>query len=88
MGLIQLSPRALFQRVGSETVILDLDKGTYFELNEMGTLMVDWMERLPDRESVIAQVLQQFEVSKELVSQDLETLIQGLTRNGLLVSAP
>ena len=86
MGLIQLSPRALFQRVGSETVILDLEKGTYFELNEMGTLMLEWMASLPDRESVIAKVLNQFEVSQDIVAEDLEALIQGLSRNGLLVS--
>ena len=79
-----INQRFLVQDVVSETVLLDMNKGDYFQLNEMGSVMLKRLADLGDPEKVIASLLQDYEVSREELSRDLDELIQKMVTYGVI----
>lgn len=85
MAKYQFPNTVLFQDVVTETVILDTRKGSYFTLNEMGTEMLRLLRKSGDPTQVVRSILENFDVTQEEVSKDLEKLIQDLEQQGLLI---
>ena len=79
-----INQRFLIQDVVSETVLLDMDKGDYFQLNEMGSIMLKRLGDLGDPEAVIASLLRDYEVSREELSRDLHELIRDMENRGVI----
>ena len=79
-----LSKNVLAQDVVSETVLLDMDQGTYFELNEMGSEMLKRLRELGDPKRVVASLLDDYEIEEETLAQDLRELLGQLERHGLV----
>ena len=73
----------VFQEVGEELVLLDLQSGTYFGLNETGAeiyrLLLDRgnLEQLPES-------FAHYDVDSDELTLDARQLIEELLRNGLL----
>jgi len=82
---IRLAPNAFFQRVGTETVILDSAAGQFFELNEMGTLMVELLLSGSSRQEVVNLIADRYQVDAEVVESDLTGLLQEMRRKQLLL---
>jgi hypothetical protein len=85
MALIHLAPTAFFQRVGTETVILDSAAGQFFELNEMATLMVELLLAGSTRQELLQQITTRYQVDPAVVESDLERLLQELCQRQLLL---
>lgn len=79
------SPRVRCREIGGEAVLLDLDRGTYFSLNETGTAA--WAGLVAGRTlgEVHAELLARFDVEEEILWRDLEALVGDLLDQGLLV---
>ena len=75
----------LVQRVVSETVLLDAARGEYFELNQMGSEMLRRLEEHGDPETVIASLLDEYDVSRDELQEDLDQLVADLLAHGLLL---
>lgn len=74
----------LVQEVLSETVLLDTERGEYYELNPMGTAIFQQISKLGDPSLVIPQILREFNVEEEELRKDLDQLIHDLEAHGLL----
>lgn len=74
----------MFRQVGDETVILDLDKGTYFGLNPVGARVWQLLSDGHQVPAMIATLLEEFDVAQEQLQLDLDSLVSELISRGLV----
>lgn len=71
-------------QVDAETVLLHVDKGLYFGLNDVGTLIWKQVQQ-PQKVQVIRDaILREYEVSPEQCERDLFQLLGELSEKGLV----
>ncbi len=75
------------QKVGDELVILDLDSGKYFGLDEVGARMVDLLAEHGEPEKVVQIMAEEYDASAQQIEGDLDNLITELLKNNLIVEA-
>jgi hypothetical protein len=82
---IQIPEDVLFHELAGEAVLLNLETGKYYGLNEIGTRM--WMLLNEHRrlEPTFRALLDEFEVGEEQLRADLLKLVDDLAAQGLLV---
>jgi hypothetical protein len=68
-----------------ELVILDLEKGEYFSLDEIGTLLWRGLETGKTLDRVVDDVVEIYDVERKQVLVDLTTLCDTLVAHGLVV---
>lgn len=79
------SEHAMESRVGEETVILQMERGTYYGLDRLGTriwgLLKDGMAP-----SAIGDVLiREYDAPREVVEADMRRFLSDLYANGIVV---
>lgn len=76
-------PDVVFRTVGTESILLDLEGGLYYGLDEVGTRV--WM-LLADLsgEDVCRRLVQEFDVTLDQARADVAALIDQLVERGLL----
>lgn len=73
----------VFQEVGDDIVLLNLDTGTYFGLNQTAAEIYRHILEHNDLETV-ADKLTQFEVEPDDLRADARALLEELIENGLI----
>lgn len=81
---VRVNPNALHRELQGEGVLLQLDTGEYFGLDEVGQRMWTLMLELGDLSAVRARLLDEFDVDPETLSRDLNKLVDELVANKLL----
>lgn len=81
--IVQVRPDVLFRQLGDEAVLLDLESGKYFGLNEVGSRVWDLLLTPRPLSAIQEALLQEYEVPAENLWRDLESLISELVRHGL-----
>jgi hypothetical protein len=83
---VGISPNVLFQDLGGESVLLNLDNDRYYGLDDVGTKMWQLMAEHGDIETVVERLLAAYpgETDAPTVRRDLGDLIARLTEAGLL----
>jgi hypothetical protein len=77
-SIVSVAPGQLASRVGSEVVILGLDRGAYYGLNPSGAWLWEKLQT-PTRVGVLhTALLEKYEVDPEIARQDLIRLLEGL----------
>jgi hypothetical protein len=78
------------RKLDGEAVLLHLARGTYFTLNDTGSLLWELLERERCVGELLDALLAAFEVDEETARRDLEELIDQLASHGLVepVGAP
>ncbi|WP_120077427.1 PqqD family protein [Aurantiacibacter odishensis] len=80
------SDEVVAREVGGETVLLDLQAGTYFGLNETGGLIWQYLGDEPRKFSdICSHVLAEYDAPAEAVESDVAALMKDLIANGLAV---
>ncbi len=75
----------LHTRLETESVLLDLDSGRYFSLNSVGSRIWDRLAEQPrTAEELIADITEEYEVSRESAEQDILDLLRELVTHNLL----
>jgi hypothetical protein len=69
----------------AETVILDFNKGAYFGLDEIGTLIWRQLQQPQTVGAVCDAVVEQYEVDRATCEQDVIRLLETLQAEGLIV---
>jgi hypothetical protein len=80
----EISPEVLFQEVGGETVLLDLDSEQYFGLDAVGTRIWTLLNEGADADAVVATLLEEFEVERDRLAADVDELLDKLAEAGLI----
>ena len=73
--------------VGDETMLLDLETGTYFTLNPVGTLVWRGLERAESVDQIVERIVSEYDAPAAQVKSDVAQLLGDLTRRGLVLSA-
>jgi hypothetical protein len=75
----------VFERVQQELVLLDVDSGTYYGLNEVGARLWDLLARGIDKEEALTKLLDEYNTTRDQLEHDVDRLIAELQNKRLLV---
>ena len=81
---VELSDDVAFRELSGQGVLLDLASGTYFGLNEVGTRLWELLSQNDSLDSAANVLEQEFEVSADVLRNDIEQLLQQMQSKGLL----
>jgi len=84
---VEMTDRAVWQTVGDEVILLSLEKGHYFTLDDVGSRMWDALLKSLDVESARLSLLEQFDVDEPTLQRDLVELIDKLSAAGVLTTS-
>lgn len=73
-----------FRIINDEAVILNLDSGIYYSLNEVGSKVWDLCDGSRDIKDITTAVCQEFEVEREAAEKDVLELMDDLIKEGLI----
>jgi hypothetical protein len=72
---VAISEHTLSQELGGETVLLELSRGVYFGLDEVGTRVWQLLVDGRDLERIVASLVEEYDVTAEQVAADLMALV-------------
>lgn len=81
------SPSARAARAGSDLVLLHLERGTYYTLNETGAFVWERLDGTATLDEICAAIVERFEVDAGSAWSDLTALVDELTAEGLVEAA-
>lgn len=73
-----------FRIIDNEAVILNLDSGIYYSLNEVGTKVWGLCDGSNGVRDITAAIVEEFEVQEEIAQKDILELISDLLTEGLV----
>ena len=82
--IVRVSPSTLYRDVQGETVLLHLDSGEYFGLDETATRIWQLIVEKGDLREVEAAMVLEFDVERSVVSHDLTRVIDELVAKRLI----
>ena len=82
--IVSASPSQISTTLGEESIVLELQAGTYFGVNVVGTAVWKFLEQPRQVEEVIAHVLQRYEVSAEQAEAEVLAFLQELSKKHLV----
>jgi hypothetical protein len=85
-GTLRLAPDVLFQDLASEAVFLNLKNDRYYGLDEIGTRIWTLLSEQGDLESVIVQMLNEFDTDETTLRRDITALVEVMTQAGLAIN--
>ena len=74
----------LARKLDDEMVLLNLDSGEYFGLNDTGTRVWELLADGRTRDEVVDRLTEEFEVAADVASTHVTTLCEELLQAGLL----
>jgi len=81
---ISASPDVVFQEIEGESVLLHLNDGKYFGLDQVGTRIWQLVIEQGNLSAVFEQMLTEYDVTPEKLQADLEKLVRELVEKDLL----
>ena len=72
------------RQLGGETVLLNLETGTYFGLDSVGSRFLELLERNGEIAAAHRAMLEEFDVAPEVLAADLLRLSEEMRAKGLL----
>lgn len=85
--MIKENNQILFQKLGKESVILNLDSEQYFGLDEIGTRIWEVLKQEGSTEKALSVLLEEYNVAEEVLRKDIEDLIEELKKEKILKDA-
>lgn len=82
---VSASPNQVSTTLGNEAVILELQAGNYFGVNDVGTAVWNCLQQPRLVADVIAHVLTEYEVSAVQAEADVLGFLQHLVDKGLVI---
>jgi len=74
------------RQLGEETVILDLESGTYFGLDPVGARIWQLLKEGKSLSEICEAMLEEYEVSREELERDALALAQDLEARSLIIT--
>lgn len=78
------SERILAQVTDGELVLLHLDQGEYFALNEVGARIWELCDGTTTMEAIVSVLAEEFEAPRELIEEDAQALLAELVDDDLI----
>jgi hypothetical protein len=78
-----ISESILFQKLGDQIVILQLEKESYYGLDEVASRMWELLHEHKKTDVVVANLLEEYDTNEETLRRDLLNLVNKLTKLNL-----
>lgn len=75
----------LYETVDAETIIVNLDTGTYYDLNSTGSFILSLIERQASLDEVALALGSAYDLDAAAAARDVEALVEQLTAERLIV---
>lgn len=85
--MFESSNRILFQKLGSEAVLLNLENEEYYGLDKVGCRMWEVLMEVKTIESALPILLKEYDVDRDTLRRDMEQLISNLRVEKLIDDA-
>ena len=85
LGKYSVPGEVFFQEVQGEIVLLNLNSGYYYGLNAVASRMWQLLRGGGDAESVMRTIHEEYEVSGEILHDDIKLFADQLCSTGLLI---
>ena len=82
--VVRVNPNTLHRELQGEGVLLQLDSGEYFGLDEVGQRMWALLVEHGDLSVVASRLAEEFDAEPEVLSRDLNDLVDDLVSRRLL----
>lgn len=79
------SNNVVWRFIEDETVILNIDKGFYYTLNEVSGVIWNMLASNKSEDNIISKIVNQYSVDKKTVRKDLKKIISYLKTENLIV---
>jgi hypothetical protein len=83
---LQRSPNATFQVVADEAILIHLQTGVYYSLNEVGTAFWQLLDGQHSLDDCAAHIAAEYSAPVETVLADLDELAGELAKEGLITA--
>ncbi|MBI3088630.1 MAG: PqqD family protein [Candidatus Omnitrophica bacterium] len=84
---VRIPKHVLFQDLAGETILLNLETGTYFGLDPLGTRIWRLLQERRSLKTVHEAILDEYEIDASPLEADLLRLVRELARHGLIEHA-
>ena len=74
----------VLSKINDESVILNLKNGIYFQVNELGSYIIDQLNQYSTFQSLNNKIIEDFDVSPNKSKKDLLAFIKDLESKNLL----
>lgn len=81
---VRISEHTLFHELHGETVLLELSRGVYFGLDEVGTRVWQLLAEGRSLQETVAALVDEYDVSEEQGAEDLLALVRELEERRLV----
>ena len=82
-----IPPQVMARMVGDETVILDLQSGTYFGLDPIGARIWTLIGEGKSLAEICDTVLAEYDVARDVLERDVRDLVHDLSKRKLIMAA-
>lgn len=76
--------RIYSRKVKAETVLLDMDTGFYYTLDEVGGIIWKMIVSNKDLDQIIAKIVSEYEIDEETATKDIKALLNNLKKEDLI----
>jgi hypothetical protein len=85
---IRVPKDVLISRLQEESVLLNLDNESYYGLDDVGTRMLSVLNSSDSVQSAWLQLVDEYDVDREVLRDDLVSLVERLLDQGLVEVTP
>ena len=83
--IVSMSPHQVYTTLGSEAVVLELQASNYFGMNDVGTVVWNFLQQPRKVSDIIEHIFNNYEVSAEQAEVEIMSFLQKLADQGLVV---
>jgi len=84
MSVYKIPENVLFQEVEGEAVLLSLDEGFYYGLDELGTRVWNFINEDLELDQMVDRIVEEYEVEPGQAREDIEKFLAELEESGLI----
>ena len=85
---VRVPKDVLISRLQEESVLLNLDNESYYGLDDVGTRMLSVLNSSDCVQSAWLQLIDEYDVDREVLRDDLVSLVERLLEQGLVEVSP
>ena len=83
-AIYAVSPAVVFRQMDDGAVLLDLESGVYFGLDQVGTRVWTLLVEHGTTDAVCAAMIEEFDVEPDVLAADVRRLVAELQQGGLV----
>jgi lipoate-protein ligase B len=81
---VRLAKDVLIQKVGDDSILLNLNTENYFTLDEVGTRIINTLQESDSLEHAVRKLVGVYEVDESKLTSDAVRLVEECEQHGLL----